>query len=119
MENKKVKESSSSRHAGIFGMKIEMVFAILCGSFLILGFALSFVNSVHDYFSIASYLLAYFFGGFYATIEAYQGVSKGKFDIDFLMIVAAAGAAILGHWAEGALLLFFIQPRSGPGTLCF
>ena len=33
-------------------------------------------------------------------------MAKGGFEIDFLMLVAAIGAAILGEWAEGALLLF-------------
>lgn len=34
---------------------------------------------------------------------------KGGFEIDFLMLVAAIGAAILGEWAEGALLLFLFS----------
>ncbi|OUS44619.1 heavy metal translocating P-type ATPase [Ostreococcus tauri] len=33
-------------------------------------------------------------------------ILKGQFQIDFLMLVAATGAAILGEWAEGAFLLF-------------
>ncbi|MCK7555933.1 HAD-IC family P-type ATPase [Chitinophaga sedimenti] len=36
-------------------------------------------------------------------------VVKGGFEIDFLMLVAAIGAAILGSWAEGALLLFLFS----------
>src|SRR3546814_10667486 len=32
-----------------------------------------------------------------------------KFEIDTLMLVAAAGAAALGAWAEGALLLFLFS----------
>jgi Cd2+/Zn2+-exporting ATPase len=34
---------------------------------------------------------------------------RGKFDIDLLMIAAAAGAALLGEWAEGAFLLFLFS----------
>ena len=44
---------------------------------------------------------AYFFGGYYIVLEAYSEVKGGNFEIDFLMIVAATGAAILGEWAEG------------------
>src|SRR5690606_34108419 len=36
-------------------------------------------------------------------------VFKGGFEIDFLMLVAAIGAAILGAWSEGALLLFLLS----------
>jgi Cd2+/Zn2+-exporting ATPase len=107
MEDKK--EEQGHTHSGIFGGKTEMIFAILCGAFLLTGFALSFVTHINSYIPIALYLLAYFFGGYYATIEAFQGVRHGKFDIDFLMIVAAVGAAILGHWEEGALLLFLFS----------
>lgn len=109
MENKKQDKSNLSSHSGIFGAKTEMIFAILCGSFLLTGFALSFIHAINTYVPIAFYLCAYFFGGFYATQEAFEGVSHGKFDIDFLMIVAAVGAAILGHWEEGALLLFLFS----------
>jgi Cd2+/Zn2+-exporting ATPase len=100
---------TTSIHSGIFGEKTEMIFAILCGAFLLIGFGLTFINSINTYVSVSLYLLAYFFGGFYATQEAFEGVSKGRFDIDFLMIVAAVGAAILGHWEEGALLLFLFS----------
>ena len=51
-------------------------------------------------------LAAYFFGGYFALREAMGKILKGQFQIDFLMLVAATGAAILGEWAEGAFLLF-------------
>ncbi|MDI1324416.1 MAG: heavy metal translocating P-type ATPase, partial [Algoriphagus sp.] len=41
--------------------------------------------------------------------EAIQTIAKGGFEIDFLMLVAAIGAAILGEWEEGALLLFLFS----------
>ncbi len=102
-------EHGTQTHTGIFGAKTEMIFAVLCGAFLATGFAVSFINSLNAYIPIGFYLVAYFFGGFYAVQEAFEGISKGKFDIDFLMIVAAVGAAILGHWEEGALLLFLFS----------
>ncbi|QDV23279.1 putative cadmium-transporting ATPase [Aureliella helgolandensis] len=37
--------------------------------------------------------------------EAIGELIVGRFEIDFLMLVAAVGAALLGAWAEGALLL--------------
>ena len=109
MEHKKEDTSHTSSHSGIFGTKTEMIFAILCGVFLLTGFALYFIHNINTYIPIGFYLCAYFFGGFYATQEAFEGVSHGHFDIDFLMIVAAVGAAILGHWEEGALLLFLFS----------
>jgi Cd2+/Zn2+-exporting ATPase len=96
-------------HGGIFGEKTELIFAIICGALLGIGFGLSFVKGLSPFVSIAFYVGAYFFGGFYTTKEAIEGISKGNFEIDFLMLVAAIGAAILGQWAEGSLLLFLFS----------
>ena len=96
-------------HGGIFGEKTELIFAIICGALLGIGFGLSFIKGLSPYVSIGFHIVAYFFGGFYTTKEAIEGISKGEFEIDFLMLVAAIGAAILGQWAEGALLLFLFS----------
>lgn len=96
-------------HGGLFGEKTELIFAIICGALLGIGFGLSFVKGLSPYVSIGFYVGAYLFGGFYTTKEAIVGISKGVFEIDFLMLVAAIGAAILGQWAEGALLLFLFS----------
>lgn len=93
----------------IFGERTELIFSLICGSFLALGFAMSFLSAVPAWLVLGFYLVSYLFGGWYTAQEAYQGISKGKFDIDFLMLVAAIGAAILGYWLEGALLLFLFS----------
>jgi Cd2+/Zn2+-exporting ATPase len=86
-----------------------MIFAIICGALLLTGFVLSFVKDVQDIVSLVLFIGAYFFGGFFTTKEAIEGLSKGEFEIDFLMLVAAVGSAFLGHWEEGALLLFLFS----------
>ena len=53
--------------------------------------------------------MAYFFGGYYTLIESYQKLRIKQLEIDFLMLFAAVGAAVLGNWAEGALLLFLFS----------
>ncbi len=57
-------------------------------------------------FSISLYLLAYALTGGFLVREALERLLMGRFEIDSLMLLAAAGAAYLGKWAEGALLLF-------------
>lgn len=96
-------------HRGIFGKNTELIFSISCGALLGIGFALSFVEAVPPWVTLSLYIGAYFFGGFFTAKEAIQTVVKGGFEIDFLMLVAAIGAAILGEWAEGALLLFLFS----------
>ena len=96
-------------HGGVFGEKTELFFALICGILLGIGFGLSFVNGIAPAVSTGFYIAACFFGGFYTTKEAIEGISKGAFEIDFLMLVAAVGAAALGQWAEGSLLLFLFS----------
>ena len=102
-------EEHTHEHGGIFGKNTELIFSIICGALLGIGFGLSFVAAVPVWVSLALYIGAYFFGGFFTAKEAMETISKGGFEIDFLMLVAAIGAAILGEWAEGALLLFLFS----------
>ena len=96
-------------HGGLFGKNTELIFSILSGILLAIGFGFSFVDALPSWVSLSPYIGAYFFGGFYTTKEAVETVFKGGFEIDFLMLVAAIGAAILGAWSEGALLLFLFS----------
>lgn len=97
-------------HGGIFGERAELVFALLSGAFLALGFSIEkLVESAPDWAPMACYVAAYFFGGFYTFNEAIDNARARKFKIDSLMLVAATGAAILGEFAEGALLLFLFS----------
>lgn len=93
------------KHGGIFGERSELIFAILCALTLATGFLLGLSPAVPDAVSTGLYIAAYFFGGYYTLKEAIQTVMAKRFEIDFLMLVAAAGAAVLGELAEGALLL--------------
>jgi Cd2+/Zn2+-exporting ATPase len=96
-------------HGGIFGEKTELIFAISSGVTLIIGFLISVLTDVTQWVPLGFYFAAYFFGGFYTLREAIEKISNRQFEIDFLMLVAATGAAILGEWAEGALLLFLFS----------
>ncbi|MCX6042238.1 MAG: heavy metal translocating P-type ATPase [Caldilinea sp.] len=51
-------------------------------------------------------LVAFAAGGYAGLIGAGEQARRGKFDVDFLMLAAALGAALIGEWTEGALLLF-------------
>lgn len=98
-------------HHGIFGQRTELYFSILCGIFLLIGFLIEVfgAESQSPWLYLIPYFLAYGFGGYFITIEAFEKITKGGFEIDFLMIAAAIGAAYIGSWAEGALLLFLFS----------
>lgn len=102
-------EEHDHHHGGIFGKNSELIFSLICGSLLAVGFGLSFIDAIPAYVSLIFYIGAYIFGGYFTAKEAFAAILKGGFEIDFLMLVAAIGAAILDVWAEGALLLFLFS----------
>ena len=96
-------------HGGVFGERTELVFAVLSGVCVGLGWALGSFTDVVAWVPLALFVGAYLFGGWFTVREAYGSVRAGRFEIDFLMLVAAAGAAALGEWFEGGLLLFLFS----------
>ncbi len=96
-------------HGGAFGANTELYFALICGALLAIGFAVEKLAAASEWLPLGLYVAAYVFGGFFTLREAIGSLRGGKFEIDTLMLVAAAGAAALGAWAEGALLLFLFS----------
>ena len=102
-------QEQGHKHGGIFGEKTEIAFSLICGGLLLAGYLIGKFTAAPDSVSLAFYIAAYFFGGYFAAREAIEKLRNRTFEIDFLMLVAAAGAATLGEWAEGALLLFLFS----------
>jgi Cd2+/Zn2+-exporting ATPase len=101
-------EHDAHDHAsgGPFGEKSELIFAILAGVFLAVGWLLGWREIGPAWLPTALYIAAYLFGGWFTALEAFENLRERRFAIDTLTLVAAIGAAALGKWAEGALLLF-------------
>ncbi len=54
---------------------------------------------------IALYVVAAVLTGVFVARDAWLSIRARVFDIDQLMLVAAIGAAFIGHWSDSALLL--------------
>lgn len=103
-------KSEEHDHGGVLGSNTELIFALTSGLALGLGFALEkLATGLPAWIPLALFLIAYIFGGFFTVREAFENLRQKRFEIDTLMLVAAAGAAALGAWAEGALLLFLFS----------
>ena len=91
--------------------------AVFCWLFLALALVVDHLQftTAARWIPIAFFVLSYIAGGAFATITALRDLFlKHKVGVDFLMITAAIGAAIVGHWEEGAILLgLFGAPRPG------
>lgn len=80
--------------------------AFICGVGGLVGNGLYGVSATCTAFSYVFYGIAYFAGGFEPMRAVWHKLPKGELDIHFLMLAVALGAASIGGWAEGALLLF-------------
>lgn len=101
--------SGEHEHGGIFGKRSDLIFSLIAGALLGLGVLLEKLSAGPGWLPLAAFIAVYFFGGYFTLKEAIGSIRRGVFEVDFLMLVAAAGAASLGKWPEGALLLFLFS----------
>lgn len=84
---------------------VELISALLSGVLILIGWSLS--KSDLSTASAIFYLLAFCIGGFAKAKEGIQETIKEKeLNVEMLMIFAAIGSAVIGYWAEGAILIF-------------
>jgi Cd2+/Zn2+-exporting ATPase len=80
--------------------------AVLCWLFLGIALVAEHFTTAPPWVPVAFFVLSYLAGGTFAAITALQDLFlERKVSVDFLMITAAIGAAIVAHWEEGAILL--------------
>lgn len=77
-----------------------------CLAFGLLGFAADFFLPQA---ALVFYAAAYLCGGWDAAKDAWERIRQARLDVHFLMLAVAAGAASIGAWRDGALLLFLFS----------
>lgn len=87
----------------------ELYFAIAAGVTYVAGMLAEYAFGAPQTITIPLFLATYVFGGTFTLKEAFESVRRGRFEVDFLMIVAAVGAASVGRFGEGAVLLFLFS----------
>lgn len=84
---------------------IELLFAIISGVLILAGWIL--MNVELTAVSVPIFILAYVIGGFFKAKEGIEDtIAEKELNVEMLMIFAAIGAAIIGYWMEGAILIF-------------
>lgn len=86
----------------------ELAWSLCAGLALAVGWSIErFTPGGGEFLPLLFYVISYVFGAWDLashTLSAWR--RKGfTFDIDLLMLIAALGAALLGEWVEGGLLL--------------
>ncbi|MCY8273509.1 HAD-IC family P-type ATPase, partial [Bacillus sonorensis] len=84
----------------------ELAAALLSGILIAAGW----LCSGHETLSIALFLSAFCIGGFAKAKEGIlETLSEKTLNVELLMIFAAVGSALIGYWAEGAILIFIFS----------
>lgn len=84
---------------------IELVAAITAGILIFIAWFIT--REEMSGIGVALYLLAFVIGGFAKAKEGVEEtIANKELNVEFLMILAAIGSAIIGYWTEGAILIF-------------
>ena len=85
--------------------KLEIIFAVLRGILIFAGWLTGKLQ--YETASVILFIFAYVIGGFFKAKEGVtETIANKSLNVEFLMIIAAIGSAIIGYWEEGAILIF-------------
>jgi len=87
----------------------ELLFSLSAGLVLSIGWIGEVLLDFPQILTVVFYLAAYLLAGWDITRHAWSSLRERQFDTHVLMIIAALGAALIGEFAEGALLLFLFS----------
>jgi Zn2+/Cd2+-exporting ATPase len=73
--------------------------------FIVMGYLSQFMNGEESTTTILAFLAAILVGGFSLFKEGIKNLSRLQFDMKTLMTIAIIGAAIIGEWSEGAIVV--------------
>ncbi|MNO12300.1 Zinc-transporting ATPase [compost metagenome] len=80
---------------------------IAAACLVLIGLAWGLDRSGQGAWAIAFFVLAYAVGGYRKAWEGLTTLIKERdLDVDLLMVIAAIGAASIGYWLDGAVLIF-------------
>ena len=94
------REHDDHHHDGEW--KMQLAASALCA---VLGLVATFASVP----SLPFFLAAYLAGAWFTAQETWEKLSEGEIDVHFLMLAVAVGAAAIGKWGEGTMLLFLFS----------
>jgi len=97
--------------------KAEGISALVCGTATVVGWGLQLSDRPEA--AVVAFVIAYASGGWDSLRRTTSALRRGDLDVDLLMLLAATGAASVGHWLEGAVLLFLFSTGNTLETFAF
>ncbi|MBN1563936.1 MAG: cadmium-translocating P-type ATPase [Anaerolineae bacterium] len=87
---------------------LEPAFVVITLLAIVLSIIVELADLPEQLIAVAA-VVAYLTGGFYGVQEGINSLRARELNIDILMILAAIGAALVGEWRDGAILLFLFS----------
>ena len=88
--------------------KLELIATIVTFIAMMTGLALELLNG-SETLMLTAYAIAYLAGGVFGLKAGLESLRQFTIDVDLLMVLAAIGAALVGAYFEGAMLLFLFS----------
>ncbi len=89
-----------------FWKKRTNVMAAISAFFLLLGYVFSIFSGEDDGITIGLFAVSIFIGGYDLFKAGIANLLRFRFDMKALMTIAIIGAALIGEWQEGAVVVF-------------
>src|SRR5699024_7383792 len=98
-------ETESVQQETSFFKRKENIFVLISSVFLLAGIIMQMSIGKESPFTIGAYLAAIAIGGFHLFIAGFKNLFRFYFDMKTLMTIAIIGAALIGEWVEGAVVV--------------
>lgn len=98
-------QQASAQQIAFWEKHKRTVLTGVSGIFVGLGLLFEY-GGILEKWAVPLYLLSILTGGYYTARAGFYSLKSRVMDMNFLMTVAAVGAAVIGQWAEGAVVVF-------------
>jgi Zn2+/Cd2+-exporting ATPase len=98
-------EGEERKQLSFWERRGRLVVTIISGIFLALGVALEWFGA-SEYVTVPLLAISTVAGGWFIAPRGFRAARNLALDMNFLMTVAAIGAAAIGEWGEGASAMF-------------
>ncbi len=87
----------------------EAGLVVLTALLIVAGWAGGWLAGLSPQLQTILFALAYLTGGYAGAVAGVRDLRRRVVNVDLLMVLAALGAATIGNWREGAILLFLFS----------
>ena len=101
-------EGNGQKTSGDNRLRKRIILTALSGLLIAVGATINMTDTLNIPV-LPFYITAIFLSGFVAARKAYFAIKTFTLDMNFLMTLAVLGAAFIGEWLEGAMVIFLFS----------